>query len=85
MTADKEVHRKLDTLLVKTAGIEQHLTDMNGSIARHENGITDINIRCAKRDSSFKEWKGATNVKIAVLSGGSAIIGGLIHSLASIL
>ena len=79
--ADKSIHDKLDRISDDTAAIKQHLKDLNGTVQRHEASIEGINTRCSKQTENFREWKGATNVKIAVLSLASGIVGGLASTL----
>lgn len=63
---DKEVNRKLDKLLEESGAIRQHLTDLNGSIHRHEGDIRELR-------------KGQIGLKVAVLGLLGTLIVGFVN------
>ena len=80
---EKEVHKKLDTILVKQseqgeslARIDEHLKTINGTLVRHEQNFTSIN----EEHTSFAKWQGSVNARLAIvgIGGTGSIVGTLI-------
>ena len=72
MVRNDEVLSVLTEIGKDTAAIKQHLSDMNGSICRHEKEIVS-------------HRKAINKVNIAVFGLGSAIVVGIIQSVAQLI